>query len=387
MKYAELTKLFNFEMPAYAAEYYDAFIKNYDRAKPIVAPDEINAVAEATKLPEDGKAALEECARIMNESDKGHICGSFMAHLCVKSRAPWLNYIYTDDLFDVPGLEKEQVGWVIVAAQLANTIINKKPPEDKNLENLNAFRGYSQNCKNKNGYWGILEWHWNMLCAGGCMFMFGILKFVPGAFGGDFPVLTDGKKYLSLVGGEYFFNSEGALVDKEEKSCGKTEFYEDGEKVIANAVSAHGKVSPSAREYKKSEWRDFLRKGSPTLEIHIPSGIEYTPEKIKEACKLALDFFKDFYPDHRPRAIAGYSWIFAPELARVMAPESNILRVNRAMHILPTTESYGADCRFLRQGSSLQQRIAAEYERGTEFHYSVMYIPVDEVETFGKEAE
>lgn len=387
MRYDELIKLFNFEMPAYAAEYYESFVKIYDRKKEVLCASGADLVAEKTALPEDGRAALKECAAILNADDNGHLCASFLVYLTVCTRAPWLNFIYTDDLFDVPGLKTEQVGWVIVACQLLNTIKNKKPPEDKNEENLNAFRGYSQNCFAKNGYWGILEWHWNMLCAGGCMFLFGILKFVPGEFGNDFPVLTNGEKYVSLVGGEYFFNSEGALVDKEEKSCGRTTFYEDEEKIIANPVSARGRVEPAAREYKKSEWRDFLRQGSHTLEIHIPSGIEYTPEKIKEACRTALDFYKDFYPDHRPRAITGYSWIFAPELEKVMAPESNILRVNRAMHILPTTGYYGADCRFLRQGSSLQRRIAAEYERGTEFHYSIMYIPVDELETFGKAAE
>ncbi|MBO4277399.1 MAG: hypothetical protein J5925_03250 [Clostridia bacterium] len=387
MKYGELIKLFNFSMPEYAAEYYEDFEKSYDRGRKVICEEDIDLIAQKTKLPEDGTRALKDCAAAVNADEKGHMCASFLVHLTVLSRAPWLNYIYTDDLFDVPGLKKEQVGWVIVACQLLNTLKNKKPPEDKNEENLNAFRGYSQNCFNKNGYWGILEWHWNMLCAGGCMFMFGILKFVPGAFGGDFPVLTDGEKYLSLVGGEYYFNAEGALVDSEEKSCGKTSFYEDGEKIIANAVSARGKVDPEPREYKMSEWRDFLRKGTPTLDIHIPSGVEYTPERIKEACGLALDFFKDFYPDFAPRAIAGYSWIFAPQLEKVLAPGSNILRVNRAMHILPTTGYYGADCRFLRQGSPLQQRIAAEFEKGTEFHYSVMYIPVGELETFGKEAE
>ena len=307
MTYDELRSKFNFELPGYAADGFEGFINSYDRSHPVLSAEGASLVADKTGLPEDGKQALIDCAAAINADANTHICASFLVHLCVFTRAPWLNYIYTDDLFDVPGLKKEQVGWVIVACQLLNTITNKKPPEDKNEENINAFRGYSQNCFNKNGYWGILEWNWNMLCAGGCMFMFGILKFVPGEFGGDFRIITNGEKYVSLVGGSYYVNQNGELVDSAEKSVCKTGFYEDGEKYVANVITARGYVRQTPTEFKKSEWRDYLKKGSPTLEIHIPSKIEYTPEKIKEAYKLALDFFKDFYPDHKTKAIAGYS--------------------------------------------------------------------------------
>lgn len=387
MNFAEFSKLFNFEMPDYAGEYYGEFIKSYDRSRDVLCAEGAAFIADATKLPADGRQALIDCAALINTDDTAHLCASFLVYLTVLARAPWLNYIYSDDLFTVEGLHKEQVGWVIVACQLLNTLKNKKPPEDKNEENINAFRGYSQNCFAENGYWGILEWHWNMLCAGGCMFMFGILKFVPGEFGGDFPVITDGEKYVSLVGGEFFIGKRGELVDSEEKSAGKTSFYEDGEKYVGHVVSARGIVDAKPTEFKKSEWRDFLRKGSPTLEIHIPSKIEYTPEKIKEAYKLALEFFRDFYPDHHTRAIVGYSWIFAPQLELVLPPESNILRVNRSMHILQTTGHFDGGCRFLREGSGLQKRIAEECARGTEFHYSIMYTPVGEIETFGEETE
>ena len=387
MTYDELRSKFNFELPGYAADGFEGFINSYDRSRPVLSAEGASLVADKTGLPEDGKQALIDCAAAINADANTHICASFLVHLCVFTRAPWLNYIYTDDLLDVPGLKKEQVGWVIVACQLLNTITNKKPPEDKNEENINAFRGYSQNCFNKNGYWGILEWNWNMLCAGGCMFMFGILKFVPGEFGGDFRIITNGEKYVSLVGGSYYVNQNGELVDSAEKSVCKTKFYEDGEKYVANVITARGFVQSEPMEFKKSEWRDYLKKGSPTLEIHIPSKIEYTPEKIKEAYKLALDFFKDFYPDHKTKAIAGYSWIFAPQLAKVLPPDGNILKVNRSMHILPTIGSYDASCRFLREGSGLQKRIADECAKGTEFHYAIMYTPVDEIETFGKETE
>ena len=387
MTYTELCGKFNFTMPSYAADYYDEFISEYDRSVPLLSSVDAAMVADATSLPEDGKAALIKCAEIINSDDNAHLCGSFLACLTVYKRVPWVNYIYQDDLFTVEGLKPEQVGWVLVATQLANTLKNKKPPVDLNQENIGAFRGYSQACFGQKGYWGILEWHWNMLCAGGCMFMFGVLKFVPGEFTGDFPVITDGKRYVSLIGGEYFIGKEGELVDCEEKSIGKTTFYEDEGKYVGNVVSASGAVETSPTECSKEIWKDYLRGGTHTIEIHIPAKIEYTPSAIKEAYKMAVDFYKDFYPQHKPKAIAGYSWIFSPQLEKVLPETSNILAVNRSMHILPNVGSFGADCRFIREGSSLQKRMAAECEKGTEFHYGVMYTTIDEIEAFGKVIE
>lgn len=387
MTYTELCSKFNFQMPAYAKDYYDDFISEYDRSVPVLSAENAAFVADSTSLPEDAKQALIQCAEIINGDDDAHLCASFLACLTVYKRVPWVNYIYQDDLFTVEGLHPQQVGWVLVAVQMANTLINKKPPKDLNEENVSSFRGYSKACYNQHGYWGILEWHWNMLGAGGCMFMFGILKFVPGEFTSDFPVITNGSKYVSLVGGEYFIGKEGELVDCEEKSVGKTSFYEDDEKYIANVVSAQGVVETKPTEFSKKVWKDYLRGGTPTIEIHIPSKIEYTPAAIKEAYKMAVEFYKGFYPHHQTKAIAGYSWIFSPQLKKVLPETSNILAVNRSMHLLPTTGSFGADCRFIREGSSLHRNMVAECEKGTEFHYAVMYTAVDEIETFGTPVE
>ncbi len=367
-------------MPEYAQHYYEDFLKGYDRNKPLLSKEDAEMVCNTTGLPEEAKEALVNCAEAINANDDAHLCGSFLADLTVYKRKPWVNYIYQPDLFTVDGLYPEQVGWVLVAVMLANTLNNKKPPEDLNLENLNAFKGYSQSCFDSKGYWGIVEWHWNMLCASGSMFLFGILKFVPSEFTGDFPVITDGNRYISLAGGEFFVGKDGELVDCEEKSVCKTSFYEDDEKYIGHIVEQDGSVALTATEFDKKEWKNFLRGGDPTMDIHIPSKVEYTPEKFKEAFKMALDFFKDYYPDHKTKAFACYSWILSAQLNKVMPAESNILKVNSRLHLLPQIGTFDEDIMFIRKGSSLQKRIAEERAKGTEFHFGVMYSPIEELE-------
>lgn len=380
MTYNALIEKFNFEMPEYAAYYYDDFVKEYDRKKPLLSEEDAAMVCDVTGLPEDAKDALVNCARAINENDDAHLCGSFLADLTVYKRKPWVNYIYHPDLFTVDGLYPEQVGWVIVAVMLANTLNNKKPPEDLNLENLNAFKAYSNSCLNSKGYWGIVEWHWNMLCASGSMFLFGILKFVPSEFTSSFPIITNGKEYVSLAGGEYFVGKEGELVDCEEKSVGKTSFFEDDSSYVGHVVAQNGSVALTATKFDKSEWHDFLRGGDHTIDIHIPAKVEYTPEKFKDAFKMALEFYKDYYPDHNTKAFACYSWILSAQLDKVLPENSNILKVNSRLHLLPQIGTFDENIMFIRKGSSLQQKIADERAKGTEFHFGVMYSPLDELE-------
>ena len=381
MTYTELCGKFNFEMPEYAKAYYDDFIAQYDRAKPVLPQESARLIIEKTSLPKDALEALLACAAAIERYDDAHLCASFLAYITVHKRVPWINHIYTDNHFSVPDLHPEQVGWVLVSVQLANTLINKQPPEDLNQENLNAYRGYSTACFEQNGYWGVLEWHWTMLCAGGCMFLFDILKYAPCEFTGDYPVITDGSQYISRTGKEFFVNADGEAVSSAEKAAFTTSFYEDDEKYVAHIINRDGSIQRNPTEFKKSVWKDFLRGGTPTLEIHIPQRIEYTPERIKRAHKIALDFYKDFYPEFNPKAIVCFSWIYSPQLKKVLSPESNIMIVNNKLHLMPLGGTFDADCRFLRKGSSLQQRIADECAKGTEFFHGISYIPLDEIDT------
>ncbi len=380
MTYAELYEMFNFPLPEYARELYEGFVSQYDREVPVLSSEKVLLVAEKTHLPDDGRDALLRCAKVIDSSDDAHLCASFLAYVMVYKREPWQNYIYSENLFDVEGLENEQVWWVLVAVQLAHTLTCKQPPEDLNEENVGAFYGYSLACLEQKGYWGVVEWNWTMLSAGGCMFVFDILKYVPSEFTGDFPVITDGKRYISLVGNSFFVGKEGELVDCEEKSVFKTSFYEDDEKYVGHIIREDGYVESQPTEFLKNSWSDFLRGGSHTMEIHIPPHVEYTPERMKYAHRMALDFYKEYYPTHKPKAIVCYSWLYSPQLKKVLPEDSNILAVNSRLHLLPVLAAFDENCRFLRQGSSLQRRIADECAKGTEFHYGICYLPLDEIE-------
>lgn len=383
MTYCELCSKFSFELPEYAEQYFDGFIAQYDRNEPILTPEKIDVVWEATSLPEEAKEAILKYTEILHASDDGHLCGSFLAYLVIYEREPWLNYIYRDEHFAVEGLTTQQIGWIFVVLQLAETLIVRKPPVDLNKENIKTFVEYTNNCKSQHGYWGIIEWWWNMLSAGGCMFMFGILKFSPHEFGSDFAVITDGEKFVSLAVLNGFIGKEGDLVDCKEKSIATTSFYEDDEKYVAHVVTPNGKVDLEPTVFDKKVWKDYLRHGTPTLDIHIPSKIVYNSETIKEAYEQAVEYYRTHW-NYDVKAITAYSWLYCPQLYKVLAPDSNILAVNAGMHLLPMIETFDSTCTFIRPGSSLQKRFEEECEKGTEFHFGMMYTTTPEIETFGK---
>ena len=58
MDYIKLCEKYNFEMPAYAIEYFEDFSAEYKRDVPVLSAENAAYVADATSRPEDGKQAL-----------------------------------------------------------------------------------------------------------------------------------------------------------------------------------------------------------------------------------------------------------------------------------------------------------------------------------------
>lgn len=379
MTYSELLSLFSCELPSYYQPHWESFLSQYKPGEPLLSEEELSGLQKATEVPDACIAMTRDVQSAILKDANLHMAAAFYLYVTVIRRMPWQNELYTETVLPVPGFACESVNLFFVSFALSYTLTVRKPPLEKNQTNLDAYRGYSHGCFEQKGYWGINEFNWNMQCAGGCMFMCGALKFCPSDFTNDFPILTNGKEYVSTVGGSYGINQYGELTNDESEIVAKTVFEETETAITANRVLKNGTTCLQPETFLKSEWKDFLRGGSPTIDIHIPPHMDYRPEVLREAYLEALDFYKGYFPNHHIRAIAGYSWIFAPQLGLILPEDSNIMAVQRTMHIMQTTGTYGSDIRFVRPGSSLQKKIADKEAEGRKFHYSVMYIPVDEI--------
>ena len=87
-----------------------------------------------------------------------------------------------------------------------------------------------------------------------------------------------------------------------------------------------------------------LSKGDPIVEIHIPEGADMRPEKVEESINAAKEFFAKYYPEHKYEHFTFHSWIMDKELAKLLKPESNILKFQNSFTRIESeiTEDYAA---------------------------------------------
>ncbi len=379
MTLAEIKKQFNVELPEYFDTHFDEFIAQYDTKDPLITDESIDVIQKQTGLPDECMSVMRDVRDAFINDKQKHMAICFWRYVTVLKRKPWQNYIYTDELLKVDNFEYRTCDMLMCAMALDYTLTYRKPPEDLNRENVGSFGGYTRQCHEMRGYWGINEFNWNLLGSGGCMFMQGALKFCPSYFSNDFKVLKKGDEYISLVAGEHFVGTNGELLSSNDGSVCRTVYNRTDKSITANRISKDGVVSNMPETFDLSEYEIFLEGDSHTMDIHIPSKMQYTVDVIKDAFLKALDFYGSYMPEHKTKAIVGYSWIFAPQLKQVLPEGSNILAVNDWLNILPTTGTYDHTLSFIRQGSSLAERMSQKESEGTKFHFAVMYKPVDEI--------
>lgn len=105
-----------------------------------------------------------------------------------------------------------------------------------------------------------------------------------------------------------------------------------------NPVSPTGEAVREAVRIDMREWAPLITPGDHMIEIHIPgysSGGKMLWEDCAESYRQALEFFPRYYPQMRFTAFTCWSWLLDPGLAKILPPESNIVRFQSPFHLLP----------------------------------------------------
>ena len=176
-----------------------------------------------------------------------------------------------------------------------------------------------------------------------------------------------------------------------------TTIREETEKTIrGNPVSPEGRILPEAVTLKKAAWEKVLKEGDFLLALHIPGGEGYTPERVKKSCEAALAFYDRYYPEYRYIGFWSESWLFDPTLKEILAPERNIIRVQRQFYGYPTEEGEEmirlevlgdrqADFRTLSPRNSLEKGMFEHWRRGGHFYTTGAFLLREEVPAIGKD--
>lgn len=175
-----------------------------------------------------------------------------------------------------------------------------------------------------------------------------------------------------------------------------TVFEETAETVRGNIVLPEGLVSAETAVLDKKDWEKALGEDDYLLALHIPGGEGYTPERVKQSCEEALQFFGKYYPEYDYKGIWSESWLFDPGLREILPPEKNIIRVQKQFYCYPTEEGdrmirlevlgdENADHRKLTPRNSLERGMFTVWDRGGRFHTTGMFLLREEVPLVGQD--
>lgn len=370
-------------------------LREEDATRPLVTEEELTAVAEATaKHQQDGGAWFAPCMAFLrgmlaalSAEPARNMAAILLRRYLIEEKQPWEAHLYASSLLELPGYGSGAVDLLFVTAALGYTLTVRKPPYDLNAENIGSYIGYTRAYADSHGgAWGVNERSWNMLGCGGCMFVFHTLKFQPERFASDFLVLKDGKgSFATLLKGGFGVASDGSLTRDESRTVAKAEPMRETETAyIAHEILPNGTVRPEARTFPKGEWTVALDENSMMLGLHIPPRLPYTVEDHRISMQQAYAFYAPFLKHvGEIKGFVCYSWLYSAQNKHILPPESNILEMQKHVHLCPMLTELDESLMFLRPGSSLQQRLADFRAAGNAYHVGYMYVPLEEATDFG----
>lgn len=112
--------------------------------------------------------------------------------------------------------------------------------------------------------------------------------------------------------------NEGTFTTtKEESASGITGYYMNPVGYTENRLIT---IDPA-------EYEQVLKKGDYLIALHIPGGEGYTPERMHNSMKLALDFFAKYYPELDMKGFWSSSWLYDKRLETIIGKNRNITNV------------------------------------------------------------
>ena len=185
-----------------------------------------------------------------------------------------------------------------------------------------------------NGEYGCFAFGWFQLAYDAKLYVVGSLQMELGFPSMDFfRVYENGEgKIISLANGFRVHRSGFALGSfrfEDEEGAFTAEFTETPDAYIGHPYDENGYVCKEKVTLSRSEWHEKLMPGDPVVNLHIPSGVPFTPEALDETDKKMREFLAAYFPDYNYRAFFCGSWLLDPQLADLLGENSNIVRFGR----------------------------------------------------------
>jgi len=185
-----------------------------------------------------------------------------------------------------------------------------------------------------NGEYGCFAFGWFQLAYDAKLYVVGSLQMELGFPSMDFFRVYENKegRVISLANGFPVHRSGFALGSfrfEDEEGSFTAEFTETPDAYIGHPYDENGYVCKEKVTLPKSEWHERLMPGDPVVNLHIPSGVPFTPEALDETDGKMREFLAKYFPDYNYRAFFCGSWLLDPQLEGLLGENSNIVRFGR----------------------------------------------------------
>jgi hypothetical protein len=251
--------------------------------------------------------------------------------------------------------------------------------------------------------WGITPWIARWLCHHwrGLILQLGRLQFSLGRFGGLLNAYRNRRtgKVIALSEAGIHYTSAGSMWRDccgEDGDAWTSTLQQSAESVTGNPITPDGIAHRTACCLPLADWETVLEPDDEVLIFHVPAGAPLTFEMCGDSFRRALEIFPRYYPDFHFHAFWTSTWMMDPRLQNLLAPESNIVRLQREMYLYPGLQGdnnqyferifgWGVkDINTVEWKTSLQRTIGAYLNNGGHFHGGYCFLLKDDL-AWGKQ--
>lgn len=233
----------------------------------------------------------------------------------------------------------------------------------------------------KTGRIDVEDMPWKMNFYTLSIFLLDRFLFIPYQFGDSFRLyrsrLTG--KVIGISDENCQVDSEGQLITEESfkgdegktgtgfeyarrPAKGKETFLttrmEDDNEIQGNYLNPCGFIEKKQVTLSKEEYEIALDKNDWLIAFHIPAGEGYTPERMRNSMKLAVEFYKNYYPELPMKGFWSESWLYDKRLSLLIGKGKNITNVQEELfcysggwdgemlyiHLFPNMEARLEEC-------------------------------------------
>lgn len=209
---------------------------------------------------------------------------------------------------------------------------------------LGCVNGYRMR---HDGEYGCYAFGWFQLAYDAKLYVIGSLQIEL-----DFPSMDFYRVYenergeiVSLANGFRVHRSGFALGSfrfEDEEGSFTADFTETEDAYIGYPYDENGYVCKEKVTLSKNEWHKKLMPGDPVVNLHIPSGVPFTPEALDQTMVDIRAFLAAYFPDYKYQAFFCGSWLLDPQLGDLLGHDSNIARFGRRfIPVCTQNDGYG----------------------------------------------